>query len=111
MIVFRICQQVRTHSTIYISQLPTIGEPWKVAKSESRALICSGCTSCPSLHCSAQKISMANPLKQLMTACWMSKPRPSKALIVDSNSPGLRPQNMWMLTALPSLNLTSILGG
>lgn len=50
---------------------------------------------------------MAKPLKQLMTACWMSSPRLSKALIVDSRRPGLRAQNMWMFTALPSLILTS----
>lgn len=50
---------------------------------------------------------MAKPLKQLMTACWMSRPRLSKALMVESNTPGLRPQNIWMFTALPSLTLTS----
>lgn len=56
---------------------------------------------------SARKISMANPLKQLMTACWMSNPRLSTALIVESNRPGLLPQNMWIFTALPSRSLTS----
>lgn len=52
-------------------------------------------------------MSMAKPLKQLMTACWMSRPRLSKALMVESRRPGLRPQNIWMFTALPSLTLTS----
>ncbi len=52
-------------------------------------------------------MSIANPLKQLMTACCMSNPRLSKALIVESKRPGLRPQNMWIFTALPSRNLTS----
>lgn len=56
---------------------------------------------------SARNISMANPLKQLMTACWISRPRLSTALIVESNRPGLLPQNMWMFTALPSRSLTS----
>lgn len=56
---------------------------------------------------SARKISIANPLKQLMTACCMSNPRLSRALIVESKRPGLRPQNMWIFTALPSRNLTS----
>ena len=147
---------------LHILQLFARVEPWKVAKSNSNALIWSGCRSCPSLLCwkitdkpthdldcykiniiwcnvmllllssinvnkryhkllfqrsieakrrkitSARKISIANPLKQLMTACWTSKPRPSKVLIVESKRPGRRPQNMWMLTALPSLNLTSI---
>jgi len=37
----------------------------------------------------------------------MSNPRLSKALIVESNRPGLRVQNMWMFTALPSRNRTS----
>lgn len=58
-------------------------------------------------YTSARKISMAKPLKQLMTACWMSNPRLSKALIVESKRPGLRPQNMWMFMALPSRSLTS----
>lgn len=56
---------------------------------------------------SARNTSRANPLKQLITACWMSNPRLSKALIVESKRPGLRAQNMWMLTALPSLSRTS----
>jgi hypothetical protein len=37
----------------------------------------------------------------------MSNPRLSKALMVDSKRPGLRAQNMWILTALPSRNRTS----
>lgn len=56
---------------------------------------------------SARKISKANPLKQLITACWMSSPRLSRALIVESKRPGLRLQNIWIFTALPSLALTS----
>lgn len=59
------------------------------------------------LHTSARNISNAKPLKQLITACWMSRPRLSIARRVDSRIPGLRPQNMWMLTARPSLSLTS----
>ena len=59
---------------------------------------------------SARKTSIANPLKQLMTACSMSRPRPSRAVIVDSRMPGLRAQNMWILTACPSLILTSTWG-
>ena len=58
-------------------------------------------------HTSALKTSKANPLKQLITACWMSNPRLSRVLIVESKRPGLRAQNMWILTALPSLTLTS----
>lgn len=54
---------------------------------------------------------MAKPLKQLITACWMSSPRLSNALIVESKRPGLRPQNMWIFTALPSLALTSTYTG
>lgn len=56
---------------------------------------------------SARKTSIAKPLKQLMTACWMSSPRLSKVLMVESKRPGLRPQNMWIFTALPSRSLTS----
>lgn len=56
---------------------------------------------------SARKTSSANPLKQLITACWISSPSPSSALIVERRRPGLRAQNMWILTALPSLTLTS----
>lgn len=56
---------------------------------------------------SARKTSIAKPLKQLMTACSMSRPRLSRAVIVDSRMPGLRAQNMWILTACPSLILTS----
>lgn len=37
----------------------------------------------------------------------MSNPRLSKALMVESNRPGLRVQNMWIFTALPSRNRTS----
>lgn len=37
----------------------------------------------------------------------MSRPRPSRALIVESRRPGLRAQNMCIFTALPSLTLTS----
>lgn len=109
--------------------------PLKPAESNSTALICSGWTSWPSLHCcnrkevsfhtsitrnkqlqtmatiliftSALKMSIANPLKQLMTACWMSNPRLSIALMVESNRPGLRAQNMWIFTALPSRKRTS----
>lgn len=53
-------------------------------------------------------MSKENPLKQLITACWTSRPRPSIALIAESRRPGLRAQSMWMLTARPSLILTSI---
>lgn len=56
---------------------------------------------------SALKTSRVNPLKQLTTACWTSRPRPSIAFIALSRRPGLRAQNMWMFTARPSLILTS----
>lgn len=56
---------------------------------------------------SALKTSRAKPLKQLMTACWMSRPSPSSALIVERRRPGRRAQNICMLTARPSRTLTS----
>ena len=58
-------------------------------------------------YTSALNTSKAKPLKQLITACCTSNPRLSKALMVESKRPGRRVQNMWMLTALPSLTLTS----
>lgn len=58
-------------------------------------------------HTSARSTSKANPLKQLMTACWMSSPRLSRAFKVDCKRPTLRSQNMCILTPLPSLILTS----
>lgn len=58
-------------------------------------------------HTSARNTSKANPLKQLITACWTSKSRLSKALMVESKRPGLREQNMWILTVRPSLTRTS----
>ena len=56
---------------------------------------------------SASKISIANPLRQLMTSCLTSRPEPSRALIVDRSKPGFLEQNMWMFRAFPSLVLTS----
>ena len=55
----------------------------------------------------AQNTSKANPLKQLLTTCWMSRPRFSRAPNVESNRPAMRPHTMSMYTLLPSLACTS----
>lgn len=51
------------------------------------------------LHTSEQEACIAKSLKQLITHCWISRPKASKVDTVDNNSPGFPAQQMSILVS------------